>query len=107
MKRPWRLVLVVILALVCLPLESTMGQQKRRRGRARRAGVSANRNSEQQQAKKERAEVSGPVRGDTHTRIFYWPACPDYEKVPVERRTVFGTGEEAEKAGYKPAKNCP
>lgn len=106
MKRPWRLILIMILALVCLPLESTVGQQRRRRGRARRAGASANRNSEQQ-AKKERAEVSGPVRGDTHTKTFYWPACPDYEKVPVERRTIFGTGEEAEKAGYKPAKNCP
>jgi hypothetical protein len=50
---------------------------------------------------------TGPIHANTRTRIYYWPNCPDFNKVPLRSRMIFGTSEEAEKAGYKAATNCP
>jgi uncharacterized protein (TIGR02246 family) len=52
-------------------------------------------------------ESAGPIRGNSRTKIYYWPRCPDFEKVPEKELAIFGTKEEAERAGYRPAQNCP
>jgi uncharacterized protein (TIGR02246 family) len=52
-------------------------------------------------------ESAGPIRGNSRTKIYYWPQCPDFEKVPQKELTIFGTKEEAERAGYRAAQNCP
>jgi Tfp pilus assembly protein FimT len=49
----------------------------------------------------------GPIQANDRTHIYYWPTCPDFNKVPLKNRVIFGTSEEAEKAGYKAARNCP
>ena len=54
-----------------------------------------------------KAVSTGPIHANTRTRIYYWPNCPDFNKVPLRSRMIFGTSEEAEKAGYKAATNCP
>ena len=48
----------------------------------------------------------GPVHADRRKKTFYWPGCPRFEKVPLKDREIFGDDEEAERAGYKPAKDC-
>jgi uncharacterized protein (TIGR02246 family) len=53
------------------------------------------------------AESAGPIRGNSRTKVYYWPQCPDFEKVPQKELTLFGTKEEAERAGYRAAQNCP
>jgi uncharacterized protein (TIGR02246 family) len=52
-------------------------------------------------------ESAGPIRGNSRTKVYYWPRCPDFEKVPQKELTIFGTKEEAERAGYRAAQNCP
>lgn len=54
-----------------------------------------------------KAVSKGPINADSRTHIYYWPTCPDFNKVPLKSRVIFGTSEEAEKAGYKAARNCP
>jgi uncharacterized protein (TIGR02246 family) len=52
-------------------------------------------------------ESAGPIRGNSQTKVYYWPECPDFEKVSQKELTIFGTKEEAERAGYRAALNCP
>jgi hypothetical protein len=51
--------------------------------------------------------VSGPIVRNRHGKIYHWPDCPDYTKVSPDNRVTFQSREEAEKAGYRQAKNCP
>lgn len=44
--------------------------------------------------------------GDKETRLFYPPGCAGANDVGVANRVLFKDLEEAQKAGYKPAKNC-
>jgi hypothetical protein len=48
----------------------------------------------------------GPVYGDSRSKTFYWPDCKKFDKVPMKNREIFGNDEEAEQAGYKPARDC-
>ncbi len=49
----------------------------------------------------------GNIIGNSRTKIYHRPDCPSYNKVSPENKVEFQTIEEAEKAGYRPAKNCP
>ena len=49
-----------------------------------------------------------PLRiiGNKNSQIFHQPWCSGYERVSEKNRAYFNSGEEAEKAGYRLAKNC-
>ena len=46
------------------------------------------------------------VIGDPRTKLYYLSDCPEREKVPEASRVTFKDKDEAEKAGYKLAKDC-
>jgi len=46
------------------------------------------------------------IRGNRRSMIYHWPGCPDYEKIAEHNRVPFASAEEAEKAGYRAARNC-
>jgi hypothetical protein len=60
---------------------------------------------EEQEAAIEEGEQSAIV-ADTKAKVYYPESCPPANEIHAENRVVFKTKEEAEKAGYKAAKNC-
>jgi len=46
------------------------------------------------------------IIGNKNSKIFHQPWCSGYERVSEKNRAYFNNGEEAEKAGYRLAKNC-
>lgn len=56
------------------------------------------------EAAAEAAEAA--VIGDQRTKLYYLSDCPEREKVPEASRVTFKDKDEAEKAGYKLAKDC-
>ena len=52
------------------------------------------------------AAAEALVIGDTKTKLYYSAGCEELEKVPVLNRISFKDKDEAEKAGYKVAKEC-
>ncbi len=60
---------------------------------------------EDQDSSTEESESSGIV-ADKHAKIYYSESCRPAHEIKESDRAVFKTVEEAEKAGYKPAKNC-
>jgi len=61
---------------------------------------------EEQDAAVEEAE-SSEIVADTRARVYYQEGCTPTQEIREKDRVVFKTKEEAEKAGYKLAKNCP
>jgi endonuclease YncB( thermonuclease family) len=51
--------------------------------------------------------TSGVIIGNRSSRVYHRPDCPDYMKVSERNRVYFKTVEEAERAGYRVAGNCP
>lgn len=49
---------------------------------------------------------SGLIRGNKRKMIYHWPGCPNYDDIAPHNRVPFETREEAEKAGYRAARNC-
>ena len=49
----------------------------------------------------------GFIRGNKRTMIYHWPGCPNYDDIAPHNRVTFRTSEEAERAGYRAARNCP
>jgi len=52
------------------------------------------------------AAAEALVIGDTKTKLYYSAGCEALEEVPVLNRISFKDKDEAEKAGYKVAKEC-
>ena len=52
-------------------------------------------------------EAAIEVIGDKQGKIYYTEVCPPATALKDSNRIVFQSVEEAEKAGYKPAKHCP
>ena len=50
---------------------------------------------------------SGKIIGNRNSMIFHLPTCPDYSKTAEKNRVYFNSVEEAEKAGFRKARNCP
>lgn len=50
---------------------------------------------------------SGQIIGNKNSGIYHFPNCPSYNQVSEKNRVYFKTSEEAEKAGYRKARNCP
>ena len=47
------------------------------------------------------------VTGDKTSKLYYPSDCESAENIPAQNRIVFKDKDEAEKAGYKLAKDCP
>jgi hypothetical protein len=60
---------------------------------------------EEQDAAMEEGESSAIV-ADTKAKVYYPESCSPANEIQAENRVVFKTREEAEKAGYKAARNC-
>lgn len=57
--------------------------------------------------REEAAEAAeSAVIGDKSTKLYYPSACSFVENVPGPNRVTFKDKDEAEKAGYKLAKDC-
>ncbi|MCB5162623.1 endonuclease [Marinomonas sp. E8] len=52
-------------------------------------------------------ETKGVVRGNKNSRIYHLSSCPSYGAVKTSNIADFKNEEEAQKAGYRKAKNCP
>ena len=39
--------------------------------------------------------------------VYHFPWCPGAQQIKEENKIYFNSREEAEKEGYRPAKNCP
>jgi hypothetical protein len=85
--------------------KKTVRKKTRKAATARRVRRSQARAGNQNAQSSVKAVSTGSIHANT--RIYYWPNCPDFNKVPLRSRMIFGTSEEAEKAGYKAATNCP
>jgi micrococcal nuclease len=55
----------------------------------------------------ESSATSYPILGNRKSRIYHRPDCPNYGEIAVHNQVPFANREEAEKAGYRIAKNCP
>jgi endonuclease YncB( thermonuclease family) len=51
--------------------------------------------------------ATGQIIGNRKSRIYHRPDCPSYNDVSKPNRSYFKTAEEAERAGYRVAGNCP
>lgn len=52
------------------------------------------------------ANAKSLIRGNKRSMIYHWPGCPDYDDIAPHNRVLFESREEAEKAGYRAARNC-
>lgn len=50
---------------------------------------------------------TGAVVGNRRSRIYHLPDCPNYKDVSPQNRVTFKSREEAERTGYRMARNCP
>lgn len=57
-------------------------------------------------AREAASPMSGSIRGNKRSMIYHWPGCPNYDDVAPHNRVPFQTREDAEKAGYRAARNC-
>lgn len=46
------------------------------------------------------------IKGNKNSKVYHLPNCPDYSKIAEKNAVMFDTKEDAEKAGYRLAKNC-
>lgn len=49
---------------------------------------------------------SGAIIGNKNSMIYHWPGCPNYNDVAPWNRVYFKSREDAERAGYRAARNC-
>jgi hypothetical protein len=59
-----------------------------------------------QRREQDAESAEAEVIGDTRTRVYFPSDCAGKEDVPAASRVIFKTKDEAETAGYKPAKEC-
>ncbi|MGD9563070.1 MAG: thermonuclease family protein [Pyrinomonadaceae bacterium] len=50
--------------------------------------------------------TAGQIIGNRNSMIYHEPGCRDYNKVAEKNRIYFKTRQDAEKAGFRMAKNC-
>jgi endonuclease YncB( thermonuclease family) len=50
--------------------------------------------------------ASDEIRGNKRSMIYHWPGCPNYDDIAPHNRVLFTNREQAEKAGYRAARNC-
>lgn len=50
--------------------------------------------------------LEGEIRGNRRSGIYHWPGCPNYDDISPRNRVIFQTSGEAERAGFRAARNC-
>lgn len=53
------------------------------------------------------AAVTSAIIGNKNSKVYHLSSCPGYNSVSEKNRVLFKTEEEAAKAGYRKAGNCP
>ena len=61
---------------------------------------------EEKSALEEKGQGSEEILADKKSKIYYPASCRRTKEITEPNRIVFKAADEAEKAGYKPAKNC-
>ncbi|MCA1607018.1 MAG: nuclease, partial [Acidobacteria bacterium] len=61
---------------------------------------------EENEALAENSEQEAQILGDKQSKIYYPADCEVAKEISESNRTTFKSAVEAEKAGYKPAKEC-
>lgn len=56
---------------------------------------------------KKEVNYQGKVVGSVNSDKYHLPECPGAKQISEKNKIWFDSIEEAEKAGYKPAANCP
>jgi micrococcal nuclease len=51
--------------------------------------------------------AEGEIKGNRRSMVYHLPTCPDYGRINAKNVVPFTTEEEAMKAGYRKAGNCP
>ncbi len=46
------------------------------------------------------------IRGNRRSMIYHWPGCPNYDDIALHNRIPFASREDAERAGFRAARNC-
>lgn len=64
-------------------------------------------NSPQTASNSTTSSANGAIRGNKSSHIYHLSNCPDYDKIAKANIVAFATRAEAERAGYRIAKNCP
>jgi hypothetical protein len=57
--------------------------------------------------KETQGNYQGQVVGSKNSDKYHLPDCPGAKQISEQNKIWFSSIEEAEKAGYKPASNCP
>jgi len=68
--------------------------------------IAARREAKDQEDSATEAEGANEIIADRQSRVYYFGACRPATEVKETNRVLFKSREEAEKAGYKAAKNC-
>jgi Metal binding domain of Ada len=50
---------------------------------------------------------TAPIKGDHTTGVYFLPGCPQYDFLNDAAVVLFATEEEAQRAGFHKAQNCP
>lgn len=45
--------------------------------------------------------------GSVHSDLYHFPWCPGARRIDTDNRITFASRQEASRAGYTPASNCP
>jgi len=48
----------------------------------------------------------GAIKGDSKTKLYYFPDCPEYGWLRPQQVVVFASAEAAQQAGYHQAPTC-
>lgn len=46
------------------------------------------------------------IKGNINSKIYHWPGCPNYNTIAPQHQMLFVSKREAEKAGFRAARNC-
>lgn len=52
------------------------------------------------------SNTEGSIRGNKRSMIYHWPGCRNYDDIAPHNRVPFNSRADAEKAGYRAARNC-
>ena len=77
------------------PTQGTANQQQEKNVKEQEKQPSSSKETQQQ------------FVGSKNGTVYHFPWCPGAQQIKEENKIYFNSREEAEKAGYRPAKNCP
>ena len=49
----------------------------------------------------------GAIKGDSNSKLYYFPSCPEYGWLSPQQGVLFSNEEAAQQAGYHKAPHCP